>query len=262
MKPPDHLRRRQEALDRFERATELPLVLLALAMVPLLVIPLLADLPSTLEATFVAADWFIWAAFALEYITRLVLSPRRWHFVRRQWADLLIVALPFLRPLRVVRSARALRVLRLARLGSVLAKVGKDGRRVLVRHHLHHALLVIGVVILGAASLALIVEEAGGGSIDSFGDALWWAVATVTTVGYGDVFPVTPAGRGIAAVLMVTGIALFGFLTANLTSFFVEQGGTTATEHPLAARLDELLQRIGELEARLNSPTNIRAEDT
>ncbi len=253
MERQEPLARRQAALERFERATELPLLLLALAMVPLLVIPLLVDLPSGVKAAFIAADWFIWAAFAFEYVVRLVLSSQRWRFVRRQWADLLIVVLPFLRPLRIVRSARALRLLRLARLGSALAKVGQDGRRLLVRHHLHYALLVIGMVILGAASLVFLVEDGSGGTIDSFADALWWAVTTVTTVGYGDTFPVTPAGRGIAAFLMLTGIALFGMLTASLTTFFVERAGTSeeAEEDTLTARLDELLSRIGELERTL-----------
>ena len=225
-------------------------------MVPLLVLPLLFDLPSSVEAAILAADWFIWAAFAFEYIVRLALTHERWRFVRRHWADLLIVVLPFLRPLRIIRSAKALRVLRLARVGSALGKVGQDGRRLLVRHHLHYALLIIGMVIVGAASVALLVEDGSGGSIDSFGDALWWAVSTVTTVGYGDIFPITPAGRGVAAFLMVTGIALFGVLTANLTTFFVERGDPTpapdvATDDLVVARLDELLRRIDLLERRL-----------
>lgn len=154
------------------------------------------------------------------------------------------------------RSARALRVLRLARVGAALGKLGHDGRRLLVRHHLHYALLVIGMVIVGAASVALLAEDGGGGSIDSFDDALWWAVSTVTTVGYGDIFPVTPAGRGVAAFLMVTGIALFGVLTANLTTFFVERGDAVHTDDvagddQVVARLDELLRRIDLLERRL-----------
>jgi voltage-gated potassium channel len=254
------MKRRQEALERFERATELPLLLLALAMVPLLVLPLLLDLPSGLESAFVAADWLIWAVFAVEYAVRLALSQERWKFVRRQWADLLIVVLPFLRPLRILRSARALRVLKLARLGAALGRVSHDGKRLLVRHHFHYALLVIMMVIFGAASLALVVEDGSGGSIDSFGDALWWAVSTITTVGYGDTFPVTPAGRGIAAFLMVTGIALFGMLTANITTFFVERanqagdeaGGGTADDG-VSARLEELLRRMELLERSLSA---------
>lgn len=247
--------RRQQTLERFERAVELPLLVLALTMVPLLVVPLLVDLPHGVEAAFVAADWFIWVAFAVEYIVRLVLTTRRWAFVRREWADLLIVVLPFLRPLRIVRSARALRLLRLARLGSVLGEVFKLARRLLVRHQLHYALLVILMVILGSASLTLAVEEGGGGSIETFGDALWWAVTTVTTVGYGDKFPVTAAGRGVAAFLMVTGIALFGLLTANLTTLFADRAGPAeeARDDAVTARLDELLRRIDQLERSLEA---------
>lgn len=240
--------RRQSALERFENAVELPLLVLALAMVPLLVLPLVLDLPSGVEASFVALDWFIWAAFAFEYIVRLVLVDRKWRFVRREWPDLLIIVLPFLRPLRIVRSARALRLLRLGRLVSVLSKAGQQGQRLLVRHKLHYAVLVTMVVVVGAAALGLAAEEGSGGSIDSFGDALWWAVTTVTTVGYGDMFPVTPAGRGIGAFLMVAGIALFGVLTANVAAFFVEESHDA---DPVVERLDEILRRLEHLEDRI-----------
>ena len=239
---------RQAALERFERAVELPLFILALVMVPLLVVPLLTDLSPGVESAFIAADWFIWAAFAFEYVTRLTLTTERWRFVRREWPDLLILVLPFLRPLRVVRSARALKLLRLGRLVGVLGEVSQEGRRLLVRHRLHYAVLVTGVVVLGAAVLTLAVEEGGEGSIDSFGDALWWAVTTVTTVGYGDTYPVTAAGRGIAAFLMVAGITLFGVLTANIAAFFIEQ---EQQGDPVSERLDEVLRRLDQLERRL-----------
>lgn len=226
-------------------------------MVPLLVLPLIVKLPGPIEATFVAADWFIWAAFAFEYLVRLVLTDRRWRFFRREWPDLLIVALPLLRPLRIVRSARALRLLRLGRLASVLGEVGQEGRRLLKRHRLHYAVLVTAIVVVGAAALTLAVEEAGEGTIDSFGDALWWAVSTVTTVGYGDTYPVTSAGRGIAAFLMVAGIALFGVLTANIAAFFIEQGQGA---DPVTERLDEVLARLERVEERLNDGSG-RAPD-
>ena len=247
--------KRAAALERFERAVELPLLVLALAMVPLLVVPLLMDLPSGVEAALLAADWLIWGAFALEYVVRLVLTEKRWRFVRREWPDLLIIVLPFLRPLRVVRSARALRLLRLGRLVAVLGEVGQQGRRLLVRHRLHYAVLVTGVVVVAAAALVLAVEEGRDGTIDSFGDALWWAVTTVTTVGYGDMFPVTPAGRGIAAFLMVAGIALFGVLTANVAAFFIEQEHEQQGD-PVAERLDEVLRRLEQLEKRLPDKGN------
>jgi len=237
-------------LERFEEATRLPLLVLALAFVPLLVLPLLVSLPTGVATAFEAADWFIWAVFAFEYVVRLGLTTERLRFVRREWPDLLIIVLPFLRPLRIVRSARSLRLLRLARLGAALGVVEKEGRRLLLRHKLHYALFFTLVVVVGSAGLVLAVEESGDGAIDSFGDALWWAVSTVTTVGYGDTVPVTPAGRGIASFLMVAGIALFGVLTANIAAFFVERH-EEEQDDPVVARLDQVLARLSTLEDRL-----------
>lgn len=245
---------RQEALERFERAVELPLLVLALAMIPLLVAPLVVAPSDGAKDAILAVEWFIWAAFAFEYVIRLVLTPARWRFVRREWPDLLIVLLPFLRPLRIVRSARALRVLRLVRLVAFLGEAGQEGKRLLVRHQLHYIVLITMVAILGSAALVLSAEEAGGGSIDSFGDALWWAITTVTTVGYGDMFPVTPMGRGVAAFLMVTGIAFFGVLTANVAAFFLERQGERQKD-PAVERLDEVLRRLDALERRFEGRT-------
>ena len=88
------------------------------------------------------------------------------------------------------------------------------------------------------------VEKEGNSAIDSYGDAAWWAITTVTTVGYGDIAPVTTEGRVIAAVLMVTGIAAFGVVTANIAT------GMTKKRQPdedISARLDELQVTINEL---------------
>lgn len=200
------------------------------------------------QSTVITADWFIWAAFAFEYIVRLALTDQRARFIRHQWPDLLIIVLPFLRPLRIMRSARALRLLRLARLAAVLTVVTREGRRLLTRHKLHYALLTTLVVIVGSALLVHAIEHGHGGSIDSTGDALWWSITTVTTGGYGDTFPVTAAGRGVAAVLMATGIALFGVLTANLAALLVDQGaGDDDGSDSLAARLDRIEEQLAAL---------------
>jgi voltage-gated potassium channel len=104
-------------------------------------------------------------------------------------------------------------------------------------------------MIVACALLVHAVEEGHGGSIDTVGDALWWAITTVTTVGYGDTFPVTPAGRGIAALLMATGIALFGVLTANLAALLVDQGASEPDEDgtSIAARLDRIETQLAAL---------------
>lgn len=109
-------------------------------------------------------------------------------------------------------------------------------------------LLIVAALILVAAALVLNFErDAPNGNIRSYPDALWWAVTTITTVGYGDRFPLSPAGRGVAVVLMVAGIAMFGIVTASIAAYFVEQ----RAEQDLAGRLDQLLERLDRLEARL-----------
>ena len=114
----------------------------------------------------------------------------------------------------------------------------------LTHHNLHFVLLSVAVIIFAAAGLEVAFEiHARGSNIHGFADALWWAVVTVTTVGYGDKFPVTALGRGVAVVLMLVGIGLIGVLTATVASFFVSE---KADEEQAA-----LNQRLDRIEAML-----------
>ena len=114
--------------------------------------------------------------------------------------------------------------------------------------------VVIGgmVVVFAGAGGVLAFESGAGGGLDDYGTALWWAMATVTTVGYGDSVPVTPEGRGVAVLLMLVGIAFFTWVTANIAAFLVEFGGGEAqgvTTHDLMAKLEELESEIKALRA-------------
>lgn len=247
----------QEALDRFERQTAWPMLVLSLAILPLLIVPLVADLSPTAQTTVFAIDWIIWAAFALEYGIRLYLAPAKSDFVRHNMIDLVVVVVPFLRPLRVVRSARALRLLRAARGGAFLLRGIDAVQDVLRRHKLHYTLLIAMVVVV---SSALLVEEfergVPGSNIKSLPEALWWAVTTITTVGYGDFSPVSAAGRGVAVVLMFVGVGIFGLLAASLASLFIErdlrqeeqESGETDTQ------LTDIASRLERIERLLASP--------
>jgi voltage-gated potassium channel len=97
------------------------------------------------------------------------------------------------------------------------------------------------------AALAVLDAErdAPNATITNFGDALWWAVTTITTVGYGDRYPVTTEGRLIAGALMVAGIALVGVITASLASWFVQRIGEMASaEEQTQATVDALLDEV------------------
>jgi voltage-gated potassium channel len=237
--------RKARAYEAFERATELPMLVLALAIIPLFAVALLVDLPPAARAGLRGAGALIWVAFAFELVVKTYLSEHRRRYLVRHWYDVLIVVLPFLRPLRV------LRVLRLARIGALLFRSGAGVRVLMTRHGLQYILLFGVVVFFASAGLVLLLERGNGGPISDFGTALWWAIATVTTVGYGDVYPTTPEGRFIAVLLMVVGIALFSVVTANVAALLVqtdkeedERGG---------ARLSDLVAEVGRLRDEIAS---------
>lgn len=203
--------RREDLLHRLERLTELPLLVLAFVMIPLLVGPLLWHLSPSDEAIFVTLDTFIWALFAVDLGVKVIVAPHRLAYLRRHWLEVLVVIVPFLRPLRILRIF-------------IFGSRAWVGMRRLV--HVDF-LLVYGVgLVIVAATVAASVEGGENASIHSFPDALWWAVVTITTVGYGDMVPVTTAGRAMGFILMLGGIAFFSGVTANLASYLVKGNGT------------------------------------
>lgn len=212
-KPPSlhalNVSQREALLYRIERLTELPLLILAFAMIPLLVGPLLWELSPAEGTLFFTLDTFIWALFAVDLGIKVVVAPHRLAYLRRHWLEVLVVVVPFFRPLRILRIF-------------IFGSRAWVGMRRLVNVDF---LFVYGLgLVIVAATVVASVEGGENASIQSFPDALWWAVVTITTVGYGDMVPVTVVGRAVAFVLMLGGIAFFSGLTANLASFLVKSG--------------------------------------
>jgi voltage-gated potassium channel len=243
--------RTQDAYDRFSAAVELPLTILALAWLPVLVIPFVIKLSPTLNLTFETIDYFVWAAFVIEYMTKLYLAPVRKKFVTHHLVDLAVIALPMLRPLR---AARLLRLMTLSRVGIVLMNALRRAKALLSHRGFHFVLLAVILIIFACAGLVLSLEQhAKGSNIHSFSDALWWAMVTVTTVGYGDRYPVSAGGRGVAVVLMLVGIGLIGVLTATVASYFVEQQSDEGM-NALTERLNRMEGMLKQLTEPVESP--------
>ena len=164
---------------------------------------------------------------------------------------MLIVAIPFLRPLRIVRSLRAVRLLRTLRLVAFASRFLDTSRVVLTRHGLQYALIMGLVFVLAAAGLVALLEDGvASATTGNFGEALWWALATVTTVGYGDVSPVSTEARGVGILLMSIGIGVFSVLTANVAALFVEsdtRNDSVAELVALEVRLERLELLISDL---------------
>jgi voltage-gated potassium channel len=164
----------------------------------------------------VVVSWTVWAAFALDFAIRLWLAEQRASYARSHWYDVALVLVPMLRPLRLLRLLALARVLNRSATGSLVGKVSTYAAGV-------------AVMSVGLGSLAVLdaEQDARGANITAFGDALWWASTTVTTVGYGDHFPVTTEGRLVAVALMIVGIGLVGAVTASVAAWMVGQVGST-----------------------------------
>lgn len=197
---------------RWQRLTEWPLVVLALIFLVTYGWEVIANLPDGETQLPEVVLTFVWIAFVVDYVVNLALAPnRRQWFVGHIW-QLAIVALPMLRPLRLLRLLSIVAMLHRTGLTAFRGRVA-----IYVVATTALLVLVAGIAVLDAE------QNTVGANITNIGDAWWWAFATITTVGYGDFFPVTLAGRLVAVVLMGCGVALLGSVTALLASWLIEQ---------------------------------------
>ncbi|GII95617.1 potassium channel family protein [Sinosporangium siamense] len=200
-------------LAAWERRTDVPLIVLSLLFLgAFTVIALAPGLPRVWHTVFRAVLLITWALFLVDFAVRFALAPRRGAYLAKQVLNLAILLIPPLAPLRVVGM--------LSRAG-----IAHRGRRLGVRAQTAwYAMLTTTLLGFSASLSALIFERnAPGSTITTFGDALWWTASTMTTTGYGDTYPVTWQGRLVGSVLMLSGIGLFGVVTASFTAWFVSR---------------------------------------
>jgi voltage-gated potassium channel len=233
--------------ERIVQLLQWPIFIMALLVVPILVLEDRATDPQV-RAVAHAANWVIWVTFTADFLIRWAARGTSRHF-REAWFDLVLILVspPFLAPdylqgARGLRAIRALRMLRLLQAGAVAGIALRVSKRLFGRRKFHYtALLAVAVVLLGAMGV-LLAESNQNRSITSFGDALWWAIVTATTVGYGDVSPITTEGRVIAVFLMLTGIGVIGIFTATVANYFFES--ENGDVEALAARLAAIEQKL------------------
>ncbi len=191
----------------------MPLLLLAVAFLVAYAWPVLDPrLDSDLRSFLTVASWTVWGAFAVDFAARVWLAERRVAYAARHWYDVALIVLPMLRPLRLLRLLAFARILNRSASSSLVGRVST-----------YVAGVAVLAVVLGAIAVLDAEQDSPEANIASFGDALWWASTTVTTVGYGDRFPVTTEGRFIAVTLMVVGIAVVGAVTGSIATWMVGQ---------------------------------------
>lgn len=213
-------------LARWRRWTDGPLLVIGIGSVPLVLLDLIRDdLPRGDRIFLWVVTVAVAVAFTIDYCVELALADNRWNFVRSEKISAAIVvssiisvvpAVGLLAGARLIRLLPAIRaVTGIVRVMAASGLAAREGRRAIRQGTLRVALGLTGLTWVSSAVAFRLAED-----VDSFFDALWWAAATITTVGYGDIYPVTAAGRVAGVFAMVVGISSFGILTARLAAFF------------------------------------------
>jgi voltage-gated potassium channel len=228
-----------------------PVVLVAtLALIPVLIIE--ADATSSSWQRFAeVANWIIWAIFVIELATVLIVASRKRAALRAHWLDVAIVVLTIPLLGKALAWLRLARFIRLARFGVIVARALQAEGRLTSGDSLRiAALLTITAIVVGGAA----EHAVAAGEFENLWDGVWWAVVTVTTVGYGDLYPKSVGGRLIGIALMFVGIGFLSLLTAAVASRFVRQ--ERSDEHN---EIMETLRRIEVDVAELKSSrANVR----
>jgi len=251
---------RHDLVDRIEEITKFPMAILGIAWLVVAVIVLTTNIDKSASASLVGTLFVLWVVALVEYLVRLVVTPDKRGYLRRRWVEPATVVLPPLQSWHLIGMEKT----------SLVVREGELRLESILKHHSLFRVLIAAVatVLLGAWLVLLFEENAKGSNIHDYPDALWWAVVTATTVGYGDRYPVTEGGRVVAAVLMLVGIGLIGVLTATVASVFIKEH-TDANKaefkrghEDLGRQLSVISDRLADVERRLGAtPAEVASID-
>ena len=251
---------RHDLVDRIEQVTRYPMSLLGVAWLVIAIVILTTDVNGSASIALVGTLFVLWAILLAEYLVRLVVTPDGRGYLKRRWVEPATVVLPPLQGWHLIGIEHM----------SLLLHEGELRLEIILKHHSLFRVLIAAcaTLFIGAWLVLLFEENAKGGNIHSYPDALWWAIVTVTTVGYGDRYPVSAGGRVVAAVLMLVGIGLIGVLTATVASVFIKEHTDANKETfkkghaDLGQQLAVISDRLADVERRLGAtPTEVAAVD-
>ena len=206
-------------------------------------------LPKEISEILQVLDTSVCVLLLTDFGIRFYKSESKLAFLKWGWIDL-IASIPNIPILRVGRLVRILRIIRLLRAIRATQKITALLLKNKMQTGVASVMLTSFLLVMFCSIGILICEQQdSNANIKTAGDAIWWAVSTITTVGYGDVYPVTSEGRILAMILMISGIGLFGILSGLAASFFIgpKQHSIVHEENKILARLEKLEEKIDQL---------------
>jgi voltage-gated potassium channel len=206
-------------------------------------------LPNEISSLLKTLDTLVCVILLIDFGIRFYKAESKLVFLKWGWIDL-IASIPNVPILRVGRFVRILRIIRLLRAIRATHKISSLLLKDKIKTGVASALLSAFLLVMFCSVGILICEQQNpDANIKTAGDAIWWSVSTLTTVGYGDVYPTTGEGRIVAMILMISGIGLFGMFSGLAASFFFgsRQHTIVHEENKILARLEKLEEKIDQI---------------
>jgi voltage-gated potassium channel len=230
----------------------------AVATIPSVILDVVDGLPNWLNIGAAILNWIVWSVFLVTLLWALVRSPHPWKTVNDN------PMLPLIVVLTTPIAPAGLQMFRLLRLGALIG-AAHHARRLFSLEGLRYAGLILVTVVVGGGVIFAAVEHSAQHL--SIEDGIWWAIVTVTTVGYGDIVPHTDAGRGVAVIVMITGIGTAALLVGAASQKFVvgevstgddgedeDQQVQAPTIADVYHELRSLREEVAQLKAQLSPP--------
>jgi len=173
--------------------------------------------------SLIALDWIFSTIFMIDFVMALTQAPDKRQYLKWGWIDFLgsLPAISIIRPLRLVRVVRVARIMHRTGIRNIINLcIYQRAKSTLWLT----AALILFLLIVSSILILRFEQIDSSANIKNEYDALWWSFVTMSTVGYGDHYPITKEGRNLAMILMVTGVIAFGILTSYLASNFLETG--------------------------------------
>lgn len=222
--------------DKNIKLFDLLIIVLSIYVLLALLISSIFHIPKEIYKILEITDNCICSFFLIDFIRNLYNAKNKWEYMKWGWIDLIssIPMLPSFRVGRLFRLIRLIRILRAFRSTKILIRYIFKSK---IKGTMISVFIITLLIVIASSVSILIVEKGPTSNIKTAGDAIWWTMETITTVGYGDKYPVTPEGRFIGIILMISGVGLFGTYTAYIASLFVNCNKDTNDDAKLERRL-------------------------